>query len=567
MHRPAGPSWLRYLAAVCAGLALMSGLAVIVPAGAAASSTQHAMIQDDGALVADPVGTLHRMRLLGADEIRIAVRWPTIAPRPGSPKRPAGFKAANPAAYPRKSWGQLDTIVRDATQAGFGINFNVVGGAPRWAEGPGAPKNQPYPAGWKPSPSEYQAFVEALAIRYSGNYDPATSKTAPGDPNDLPRVSMWSIWNEPDYGPSLSPQGLPGNLLVEHSPELYRGLVDAAWSALHQTGHGGDTILFGELAPRGEPNPEQPKLTWGTFSGMKPLTFLRAMYCVDVHYRPLRGKAASLRGCPTNAAGSARFRSQNPALFSASGFSDHAYSRWYPPNVEAHPDPGYSALAQIGNLTRGLDKVTHVYHSSKRFPIWNTEYGYITSPPKHSPDPNAKPKHIYVAQATAATYLNWAEYISYKNPRIQSFEQYLLRDPLPALKSNDYGGFASGLLSYGNQQKATYGAWRMPIYLPVTKLHPGRLVEVWGAARPAHFALLDVPGEAQAVQIQFAAGSSSNYMTLKTVTVTDQNGYFDTHAAFPGSGTVRLTWTYPADDALLAPGYPAFSRHVKITVS
>jgi hypothetical protein len=565
MHRPAGPSWLRHPVAACAVLAVISALAMIVPTGATASSTQHAMIQDDGALIADPVGTLQRLRLLGADQIRVAVRWDAIAPKPTSRKRPAGFKASNPAAYPKARWGQLDTIVRDATQAGFGINFNVVGAIPRWAEGPGAPRNQPYPSGWKPSPSEYKAFVEAVGTRYSGNYDPATGRTAPGHPTDLPRVSMWSVWNEPDYGPSLSPQGLPGNLKVEHAPAMYRGLVDAAWSALHQTGHGRDTFLLGELAPRGEPNPEQPKLTWGIFSGMKPLTFVRAMYCVDVHYKPLRGTAARLRDCPTNAAGSARFRGQHPALFAASGFSDHPYSRWYPPNVEAHPDPDYTVLAEIGNLTRALDKVTHVYHSSKRFPIWNTEYGYITSPPKHSPD--GPTKHIYVSQGTAAYYLNWAEYISYRNPRIQSFEQYLLRDPLPALKSNDYGGYASGLLTYGNAQKTTYSAWRTPIYLPVTKTHPGRAVEVWGAARPVHFALSDVRGEAETVQIQFAPGSSSNYTTVRTVTVTDPHGYFDAHVVFPGSGTVRTTWTYPADDLLLAPGYATYSRHVKITVS
>ncbi|MDQ6605053.1 MAG: hypothetical protein M3Z06_00725, partial [Actinomycetota bacterium] len=326
-----------------------------------------------------------------------------------------------------------------------------------------------------------------------------------------------------------------------------------------------DTILFGELAPRGEPNPEQPKATWGVFSGMKPITFVRAMYCVDAHYKAFRGSAASLRGCPTNAAGSAKFRSRNPALFQASGVSIHPYSRWYPPNVEAHPDPDYAALAQTGNLTRALDKVNRVYHSSKRFSIWSTEYGYITSPPKLRHDPISIAQ--YLPQATAATYLNWAEYISYKNPRIQSFDQYLLKDPLPRLKSNSYGGFASGLLSYTNSQKVTYSAWRMPIFMPVTKLHPGRVVEVWGAARPAHFALLEVPNDAETVQIQFAPGSSSNYTTVKTVTVTDPRGYFDAHAAFPGSGTVRLTWTYPADDLQLAPGYTAFSRHVKITVS
>ena len=156
----------------------------------------------------------------------------------------------------------------------------------------------------------------------------------PGDAGDLPRVSFWSIWNEPDYGPSLAPQGVPGDLTVENSPRMYRRLLDAAWAALQASGHtpATDTILFGELAPRGAKR-------WGVFSGMKPLVFLRALYCVDSRYRPLRGTAARVRGCPTTAAGSRRFPAQHPALFAATGFSDHPYMRWYAPNLELDPDP------------------------------------------------------------------------------------------------------------------------------------------------------------------------------------------------------------------------------------
>ena len=115
----------------------------------------------------------------------------------------------------------------------------------------------------------------------------------PGDAGDLPRVSFWSIWNEPDYGPSLAPQGVPGDLTVENSPRMYRRLLDAAWAALQATGHtpATDTILFGELAPRGEKR-------WGVFSGMKPLVFLRALYCVDSRYRPLRGTRGAGQGMP-----------------------------------------------------------------------------------------------------------------------------------------------------------------------------------------------------------------------------------------------------------------------------
>ena len=66
---------------------------------------------------------------------------------------------------------------------------------------------------------------------------------------------------------------------------------------------------------------------------MKPLVFMRALYCVDSRYRQLRGYAAAVRGCPTTAAGSRRFRAQNPGLFSQSGIALHFWSRWYAPTV------------------------------------------------------------------------------------------------------------------------------------------------------------------------------------------------------------------------------------------
>ena len=49
--------------------------------------------------------------------------------------------------------------------------------------------------------------------------------------------------------------------------------------------------------------------------------------------------------------------------------------------------------------------------------------------------------------------------------------------------------------------------------------------------------------------------------------VSSQFGYFDTRLAFPSSGRVRLTWTYPSDDPLLSPGTTAVSRSVRVSVS
>ncbi|MGZ4229555.1 MAG: hypothetical protein ACXVS6_24205, partial [Solirubrobacteraceae bacterium] len=149
--------------------------------------------------------------------------------------------------------------------------------------------------------------------------------------------------------------------------------------------------------------------------------------------------------------------------------------------------------------------------------------------------------------------------------------QYLLYDPLPSKPKTDFGGFASGLLTYGEHaRKATYAAWRLPLYLPVTTARRGRGLEVWGCARPAHFAEADT-GDTQTVQIQFQRGSRGGFTTLRTVTVTDPHGYFDLRMSFPGSGTVRLAWDYPVSDRLLGyfdPVKPhtAFSRPVRITL-
>jgi len=534
-------------------------LSVIPAAPAVAVNTQESWLEDDLSMMTNPARTLQQLRMLGVDRVRVAVRWQLIAPNPSSHRRPRHFNAADPAAYPAASWAVWDQIVTEAKWDGIEVNFDLLGGAPLWATGPGVPRDGKPHHNWEPSPKEFGMFAHAVATRYSGNYAAATKKLVPGDPDDLPKVSFWSVWNEPDYGPSLAPQGVPGHLRIENSPRMYRNLVNAAWSALQATGHAHDPVVIGEVAPRGAQK-------WGVFSGMKPLIFLRAMYCLDSRYRTLRGTAAALRGCPTTAAGSRQFVDRNPALFHAAGFADHPYMRWYPPNREQFPDPNFSSLGQIGNLTRALDRVQRTYGSHAHFPVYNTEFGYITTPPKH--DTRTDP---WVSQSTGAYYLNWAEYISWRNPRIRSFSQYLLYDPLPARANNDFGGFASGLLTFGTHlQKATYAAWRVPLYMPVTSARRDRSLEIWGCARPAHFAQTDT-GDTQIVQIQFQRGSRGPFTTLRDVTLGSSSCYFDMHMRFPGSGTVRLAWAYPASDQLLGfldptLSHTVYSRLVRITL-
>jgi hypothetical protein len=554
----------RSTAALLLGFVVLMAALVVVPASVAlASSTQISVMEDDEHLQADPAGTLERMRALGADVVRVSMPWQMIAPAPRSVHAPRRFVRSDPAAYPAANWSLWDAIVTDARRDGITVDLDLMGGAPRWAQGPGRPGGNSNP-NWAPSPVDFEGFVRAVATRYDGQYTPA-GQSAP-----LPRVSFWSVWNEPDYGPSLAPQGVPGDLRVENSPRMYRQLLDSAWAALQATGHtpATDTILFGELAPRGQNS-------WGVFSGMKPLVFLRALYCVNSHYRPLRGTAAELRGCPTTPAGSRRFSAQHPALFAASGVSDHPYMRWYPPNHELDPDPtngastaGYASLALIGNFGNALDRLQRAYGSQTRFPIFDTEFGYITSPPKRSPDPGSHGRSLYVSPATAAVYVNWAEYVSWRNPRLQSFAQYPVYDPVRPGASNDWGGFASGLLTWNGIPKAMYNAWALPLWLPFTRARLGQALPVWGCARPAQYWAHDT-GASQTVRIQFAPRPSGPFATIQTVTLSNSSTcYFDVPVTFPASGTVRLSFgSSPGDPLLVADGDQIVSRSAQVTLN
>jgi hypothetical protein len=367
-------------------------------------------------------------------------------------------------------------------------------------------------------------------------------------------VHFWAIFNEPNFGEDLGPQAIKGST-VSVGPMMYRSLVQTGYRALQATGHGGDTILIGEFAARGisgRPSRGAPQGYPGNYGQTKPLQFIRTLYCLDNSYHQLRGSYAKARGCPTNAAGSRRFRAQNPGLFNTAGMADHPYPDNLSPVRDGRNDPNFAAFPDLGNLARVLDRSTRAYGSGKHFPIYNTEYGYITHPP-------ARPH--YVSPNTAAYYINWAEYLSYKNSRVKSYMQYLLTDPPPT--AGPYAGFASGLQLPDGTDKATFYAYRMPLYMPRTNISRKQSVEVWGDVRPAPFASLDGFGT-QRAQIQL------NGKTISTVPINRPGGYFDIHMKFPTSGSVRLAWPYPSGDSFLSDpnveGQTIYSRSFSVKV-
>jgi hypothetical protein len=448
-----------------------------------------------------------------------------------SRKKPAGFNPTNPGAYRAANWAPFDAAVRAAAADGIGIYFDFMGAIPLWASGR-APKGigAYNPHVFEPSPAQFGAFVRAVGTRYSGNYTPKGATTP------LPAVKFWGIWNEPNYGPDLQPQAIHG---VEVAPSIYRGLVGAAWSALRGTGHGRDTILIGETAPRGATNP-------GIENGTVPLRFLRALYCVDAKYRELRGTAATQRGCPNTAAASRRFRAQNPALFQASGFADHAYTSGQAarPNLPTPSfEPDYAGLADLPKLARTLDRLNSVYGSRTKFRIYNTEFGFQTNPPR------PKCGCVFLSPTTAAYYMNWAEYLMWSNPRLASYAQYLLEDGA-ANGNPNLSDFSSGLEFPNGTHKPGYNAFTVPLYLPSTTEQPGGSLTVWGGVRPAPFATTDT-GSQQQLQVQFEPTSGGGWTTLSTVTIVNSAGYFKVPVSFPSSGAMRLQWTYPTTFAFL----------------
>ena len=512
------------LTALC-GCGGQSGGAAPRAAPRSGNTKLESIFEAEVQLHADPDATLAQLRRLGVDRVRVYVAWYRIAPLPTS-GRPPHFTAADPGAYPPAGWAIYDQIVKAAQQRGVKPYFTLGGPPPLWAAGPGAPPGRSYPQ-WRPSASAYGAFVRAIATRYSGHYTP------PGQSKPLPRVAFWSVWNEPNYGPGLAPQAIDQST-VEVAPALYRGLLDAAWTALHATGHGNDTFLIGETAPRGLTTGNNP----GSFSGMVPLRFLRALYCVDSGFHQLRGNAATLRGCPAGEADSRSFTRLHPALFAASGFAAHLYPQGLAPNVVIAQEPDYADLATLPHLEQTLDRLQRTYGSTRSLPIWNTEFGYQTDPPEkiaHSIDPQ-----------TAARYLNWSEYISWRDPRMRSYDQYQLTDPPNA---NALGGFATGLEFKDGAAKDTLRAYRMPLFLPVTSASRGRSLEVWGCVRPAPDAARQT-GVRQRARIELATAPGGPFKTIRTVDLLDPHGYFDVTVNFPASGTVRLAWAEPSGRTL-----------------
>jgi hypothetical protein len=490
---------------------------------------QYTLYQSNPAVVEK---TLRTLKALGVDRVRVQVLWVALAPDPLATKAPPGFTGTDPSSYNAAGWAPYDRMVRMTKALGMGVNFDLTAPGPLWAMRQGDPDAATV-ADYAPSVSRFAQFVTAVARRYSGSYTPAGSHAGP-----LPRVDSWSIWNEPNQPAWLSPQlRTVAGARVPDSPRLYREYADGGFKALVAAGHGPstDTVLIGETAPEGCIARGPGCRYLADDQPIAPLPFLRSMYCVDSNYKPLRGSLAVALHCPTSGEPTA-FVKANPALFDASGYAHHPYSLLLAPNVPfQRTDIGFVSLANLSALEHALDQIFATYGVGRQLPIYLTEYGYETNPP--NPIRGVSPQH-------QAAWLDQAQYMAWKDPRVRGLSQFLLVDSLPDTKfpinsSGYWSTFQTGLEYANGAVKPSFLAYLLPVYLPVTSFQHGQSLLVWAMLRPAS------NGSRQRALVQWRPAGGP-YRTLATVTTTDPSNVFEMHVQPPGSGAIRIQWRAPA---------------------
>ena len=363
----------------------------------------------------------------------------------------------------------------------------------------------------------------------------AAATRPPGAAAPLPRVDFWAIWNEPNYGPDLAPQAidaLDGRGLPAALPRAARRRLDARCSA---TGHGRDTILIGELAPRGHHAPATARATSTAWS--------RCASCARC--------TASTRRCsrcaaprPRSAAARRRRRRRrvprrsNPALFEASGFADPPVPAGSRRRTSSRPDePDYADLAALPQArARRSTRLPAAYGSSTRFPIYSTEFGYQTNPAGDVPGT--------VSPTTAPLYLTGP-----------STSPGATRGSAPTTSTCSPTRPARRLRHRARVRRRAGRRPPMPptgcrCFLRVASGSAGTPLEVWGGVRPAGVAGAPDP-HATARSSCSSSRRARSFQDHPRITLKDPYGYFDLRRR--GSERSRLAasrWQYPGGDDL-----------------
>lgn len=479
------------------------------PAQANPQSTLSIMMDDDlliyrGDEVRDQ--TLKRMKALGVDYVRVTVLWSVVADGMKKSKR---RRADQPSAYPKANWDKYDRLVRAGKTLGIGIYFNVTGAGPKWVMGKPPKSQRKYANTWKPNPREFGKFVKAVGTRYDGTRRDENDKRA-----KLPRVSFWTLYNEPNQAGWLTPQW-KGK--IPWSPVLYRDLWYHGRRGLDASGHREDIVMIGETAPLGTNNTNPP-------SPIYPKKFIREFFCVDSRNNRYTGAAARRRKCST-------LKRIQPLRYLA--WAHHPYTKRLGP-TKRDPDRNAITMANIGELPQLLQNI-----GARRDPTAAlnlaalTEFGYETNPP----DPFSG-----ISPAKQAADINVGDYLAYKDPRVIANTQFLLTDVkgvsgFPKSNKKHWFTYQSGLFYRSGKPKPAAASYRLPLVLTARS---GSTASFWGWLR------FLPTGTKTEVQMQFRpAGAPAFQNAGSPVKVTNPAGFFETTQPAAGPGTWRAAFIEP----------------------
>ena len=351
-------------------------------------------------LYGDPVSAFQTLSRLHVQVLRVNLYWG------GSQWAVANNEPADPTdpGDPAYDWSLYDRLVRYAAASNVRLVFSILF-TPAWANG-GKGRNVA-PA----DPTDLQDFAYAAAERYSGYWTPPSWQQDPSfgnGPTQLPAVTMWTAWNEPNNPVYLSPQytRTSGHWRIE-SAYQYAKICNAIYTGVHSLVISpergpvpGEQVACGLTSPRGNDAP------LSTRPEVDPLSFMAA--------------------------------TKRYGLKTFDVWAHHPYP------LSGTDSPGYipkpiQHAVLLGNINTLLQKLTQLWGPKH---LWITEYGYQTNPPNHT---------IFgVSWAKQAAYMKQAYTIAAANPRIDMMLWYLIQD------DTSHAGWQSGLQTATGTPKPSY---------------------------------------------------------------------------------------------------------------
>jgi hypothetical protein len=414
---------------------------------------------------------LDQIQSLGVRSLRVVLYWHDVAPNADSAVRPT-FDATDPASY---AWGQYEQLIADAQARHMSVLLTVSAPAPKWATA----ARQDFVT--RPDAAQFGQFMTAVGRQFGT------------------RVSLFSIWNEPNHPDYLKPQFAANHQPA--SPRLYRALFQQGYDGLRAAGIAHPKVLMGETAPTGSASN-------GGNHDVAPLVFLRGVLCLNAKYKK-SGTCSSL-----------------PAY----GYAHHAYSNAKGPFYKPISSQDVT-IGVLSRLTRALDLAARAHAIKAHMGIYLTEFGVQSKPNQF----------LGVPAAQQAEYDAISERIAYDNPRVVAFSQYLLRDdPTGGAPGTQFIGFQTGLETVNGTPKPLYAGFPVPL---VVTTHGSRY-SLWGDVRPA--------GRSTKCTVYVQRRGSSGFSVLKTVS-TDARGYWHLSSSTRGTRW-RVRWTSTVATAASAAG-------------